>query len=104
MTTIWIVVLASLATVLTRIIPYFLGKRFSKNRILDDLSKVLPTASFALLVVYAFQDVSLGSVSSYLPALVSAIVVVAISWKTENFLLSIFVGSGIYIFIVNLIV
>lgn len=97
-----IIVLVALTTLATRAIPFILfpaGKKVPKA--VEYLGKVLPPAVIGMLVVYCFKSVNPLSFPFGLPELIAgAVVVVLHIWKRNN-LLSIGVGTILYMVLVQ---
>lgn len=78
--------LVILGTMLTRFLPFWLfpaGKPTPKY--IQYLGKVLPGAVFGLLVIYCLRNVSLSSVSLWMPELISIVVVIGLHyWKRQK--------------------
>lgn len=92
----------SLVTVLTRALP-FLAFREGTPPWVSRLGKLLPGAMIAMLVVYCLKGLSFGSLSSFLPELVSlALVAFLQAWKRKT-LLSITAGTVLYMLLVQLV-
>lgn len=94
----------SLVTIVIRFLPFviFNGKR-KTPKIIEKLSNILPCAVMGMLVVYCLKDISFGSVSGYLPALIASLVVgVLYVWK-RNTLVSIICGTICYMISVQFI-
>ncbi len=93
-----------LGTMLTRFLPFLLfpaGKPTPKY--IQYLGKALPSAALGLLVVYCFKDVSILSGSHGLPELIAiGIVTILHLWKRQ-LLLSIAVGTVVYMLFVQFI-
>lgn len=92
----------ALATVITRFLPFLLfpeGKKYPK--VIDYLSKVLPPAMMGLLVINCLKNVSIFGASHGIPegAAILSVALVHI-WK-RNVLLSIAVGTVLYMFLVQ---
>ncbi len=100
MTSVYIVIAATIATIITRFLPIFLSKYFKDNVWLKYLSKVLPTASFGLLVIYSIKDTVLFESSSYV-LFFCALLIIYLQLKYDKILLSIFVPTIIYVIILN---
>ncbi|MCH3951619.1 MAG: branched-chain amino acid transporter permease [Acidaminococcus sp.] len=90
------------ATMLTRFLPFLI---FSSKRptpvYIQYLGKALPSAIFAMLVVYCLRNVQFLSGSQGIPELVGIVVTVAIHLWKRNMLLSIFAGTIVYMLIVR---
>ncbi|MBR5203004.1 MAG: AzlD domain-containing protein [Clostridia bacterium] len=99
-----IIVLVALTTLATRAIPFILfpeGKKIPKA--VEYLGKVLPPAVIGMLVVYCFKSVNLISLPFGLPEFIAGLTVVVLHvWKRNN-LLSIGVGTILYMILVQTI-
>ena len=97
-------VVMGIGTVLTRAIPFLLLPESKETpKIVLYIGRLLPAASMGLLIVYCLKDVSFGSFPFGVPELISIIVVALLhKWK-GNVLLSIFGGTGFYMFLVQFV-
>jgi branched-subunit amino acid transport protein AzlD len=90
------------ATMLTRFLPFLV---FSSKRptpvYIQYLGKALPAAIFAMLVVYCLRNVQFLSGNHGFPELIGIVVTVAIHLWKRNMLLSIFIGTIVYMLIVR---
>ncbi len=97
-----IIVLVALTTLATRAIPFIIfpeGKKIPKS--VEYLGKVLPPAVIGMLVVYCFKSVNPLSFPFGIPELIAGSVVVVLHvWKRNN-LLSIGVGTILYMVLVQ---
>jgi len=97
-----IVAVVAAVTAAIRFLPFliFNGKREAPP-IIKKLSRSLPAAVMAMLVVYCLKHVSFSSLSGFLPELIaSAIVVVLHVWK-RNTLISMLAGIISYMLLVQ---
>lgn len=78
-----------------RSLPFFIFKDETPPY-LTYLGDVLPQAIIAMLVVYCFKDISLGTYPHGLPAFIAGICVVIIQYFKRNSILSILAGTVIY--------
>ena len=93
-----------LGTVLTRFLPFIVFREGrSMPKYIQYLGKVLPSAVFALLVVYCLKDVSFISGNHGLPELISIGVTVALHLWKKQMLLSIAGGTICYMLLVQLV-
>lgn len=98
-----VIVLAS-ATFLTRALPFLLfGSREQMPKAIDYLGKVLPAAMMGLLVVYCFKDTNFGQMQEVLPLLIASAVVAGIHLWKRNFILSIVLGTAVYMILIRTI-
>ncbi len=97
-----IILLVALTTLATRAIPFILfpeGKKIPKA--VEYLGKVLPPAVIGMLVVYCFKSADVTSAPFGLPELIAGLTVVLLHiWKRNN-LLSIGVGTILYMVLVQ---
>lgn len=95
------VVIISLITALLRFAPFLIFRKGKTPRVIEYLGKVLPFAVMGMLVVYCLKDVSFASVGGFVPALIAgAVVAGSYIWK-RNTLLSILIGTVIYMVLVQ---
>lgn len=92
----------ALVTASLRFLPFLLfGGEKKTPKIIEKLSRTLPSAVMAMLVVYCFKGVSLANVSTFLPELLAAAAVAAVHLWRRNTLLSIVGGTLCYMFLVQ---
>lgn len=97
-----IIFAVSVTIFFTRAIPFlFFPKGKEIPPVIQYLGKVLPPAVIGMLVIYCLKGVSFATVSQWAPALIaSAVVVLLHVWKRNN-MLSIGVGTVLYMFLVQ---
>lgn len=97
-----IILVVAVTTFITRFIPFAIfpkGKEIPK--VVQYLGKVLPPAVIGMLVIYCFKSVRLTAFPFGLPELIAGAVVVLLHiWKRNN-LLSIGVGTILYMVLVQ---
>ncbi len=90
------------ATMLTRFLPFLV---FSSKKptppYIRFLGKVLPSAVFAMLVIYCVRNVSFLTGSHGIPELIGIAVTAALHVWKRNMLLSIFGGTALYMVLVH---
>ena len=92
----------ALVTALLRFLPFMIfdGTR-SVPKVIQYLGSVLPYAIMAMLVVYCLKDISFATPSDWLSELISVVVVIGLHvWKRNN-LLSIGVGTVLYMVLIQ---
>lgn len=101
-TSLLIILIVAIVTFATRVIPFLLfpkGKEIPPKVLY--LGKVLPPAVIGMLIVYCFKSVNFLGYPYAAPELIAAAVVVILHvWKRNN-LLSIGVGTVLYMFLVQ---
>lgn len=97
-----IILIVSLTTFFTRAIPFLLfpkGQEIPKP--VRYLGRVLPPAVIGMLIIYCLKSVDIRSGSHGIPEFIAGLTVVLLHrWKHNN-LLSIGVGTVLYMFLVQ---
>lgn len=96
--------LCVLGTMLTRFLPFLI---FSSNKpspkFVQYLGKALPSAIFAMLVVYCLKNVSVFDGSHGIPEAIAIIATIAIHQWKKQMLLSIAGGTVLYMVLIQLV-
>jgi branched-subunit amino acid transport protein AzlD len=93
-----------LGTMLTRFLPFIIFPSGKPTPIyIQYLGRVLPSAVIGLLVIYCFKDVSLLSGSHGIPEFIAVAVVTLLHFWKKNMLLSIAVGTIVYMILVQMV-
>ena len=97
-----IVVVVALVTMGLRFLPFFIfgGKRKTPD-IITYLGKVLPYSIMGMLVIYCFKSISLLTVPYGLPEIIAGVSVVVLHLWKRNTLLSIVVGTVVYMLLIQ---
>lgn len=99
-----IILVVAVTTFATRVIPFLIfpkGKEIPRT--VQYLGKVLTPAVIGMLVVYCLKNTSVLSAPYGIPELVSVLVVAVLHvWKRNN-LLSIGVGTVLYMFLIQVV-
>ncbi|MDF2486025.1 MAG: putative rane protein [Herbinix sp.] len=94
--------LVSLATILTRVLPFILFPEKKKiPKFVQYLADVLPFTIIGMLVVYCLKDVSFVQMPHAFPEIISIAVIIALHLWKSNTLLSIGGGALLYMFLVQ---
>lgn len=98
-----VVLIMSLVTIALRILPFVVfGGKKETPKMIAYLGKVLPPAVMAMLVIYCLKDTSFSAVSGFIPQLIAAaVVVLSYLWK-KNSLISIVLGTAVFMIIIRL--
>lgn len=84
----------ALVTALTRFLPFIVfGEKLKTPKSVETLGKLLPYSIMGMLVVYCLKDISLLSISDFLPQTISLLVVILLYILKRNTLLSIIAGT-----------
>ena len=93
-----------LGTMTTRFLPFLL---FPANKptpkYIQYLGKVLPYAVMGLLLIYCLKDVQVAAWPHGIPELIGVAVTAALQFWRKNMLLSIAVGTILYMVLVQLV-
>ena len=99
-----IVLVAALATMATRFLPFLIFRDGQKTpQIITYLGKVLPCAIMGMLVVYCLKDVAFLSYPYGIPEILGCVFVAALHLWRRNPLLSIGAGTVFYMILVQLV-
>ena len=91
-----------LGTMATRFISFIVFAKSEKPpAIITYLGDMLPAAVMGLLVVYSLKDVSLTQSPNGIPEAIALIILGIIHYWRRNLLLSIAVGTIVYMFLVQ---
>ena len=94
----------ALGTMTTRFLPFLLFPACRPTpKYVRYLGKVLPYAVIGLLVIYCFKDVSLTAAPHGLPEGIAVLAVAGAHLWKRNMLLSIGVGTVLYMLLVQLV-
>ena len=100
-----VIFVVAAVTLATRALPFalFAGKKQPPPDFIRYLGSNLPYAVMAVLVVYCLKGVQFDSWAGFLPELIAVVVVAALHvWKRNN-LLSIGVGTALYMVLVQFV-
>lgn len=102
---IWLsVAVIALVTAALRFLPFIIFKNEKKTpAIITKLGKILPFAVMGMLVVYCLKDVSFTSLSGFVPALLSCLLVAVLYIWKRNTLISIVSGTVCYMLLLQLV-
>ncbi len=97
-----LVVMASIVTFITRIIPFALfggGKGIPKK--VEYLGDILPAAIIATLVIYCLRNINFETPVNFVPGIVATASVIIMHFWKRNTLISIFLGTAIYMILLR---
>lgn len=96
--------IVALCTFLTRVLPFIIfRKKQELPKAVKDLGDILPMAVIAILVIYCLKGIKFYGIVGYLPSIISVAVVILIHiWKRNN-LISIGVGTLIYMILIRIV-
>ncbi len=95
------VLMLVLGTALTRFLPFIIFRGKHTPHFIQYLSTVLPSAVFAMLVVYCLKDVEWTGGNHGLPELIGIAVTVVLHLWRKQMLLSILGGTLVYMLLVQ---
>ena len=94
----------ALTTMLTRYLPFLIfPEKREIPKFIEYLGKVLPPAMMGLLVVFCFKDLKITASPFGIPELISVAVVALLQVFKKNVLLSIGVGTALYMVLVQFV-
>ena len=99
-----IVVAGCLVTALTRFLPFFIFRKGQKTPdLITHLGKVLPYAIMGMLVVYCLKDATWLAYPYGIPELLGCLAVALLHIWRRNTLLSIGVGTVLYMVLIQFV-
>lgn len=91
-------------TMLTRFLPFLaFGREKPAPKYVQYLGKALPGAALGLLVIYCVRGVDVMTGNHGIPMFAAMLITTGLHIWRRNMLLSIAVGTGAYILMINLI-
>ncbi len=97
-----LIAVMALVTMILRFLPFLIFGKKTPNYI-SYLGRVLPQAIIALLVVYCLKDVSVMAKPHGIPELIAGTSVVLMQVWKRNSVLSILLGTAIYMLLLRLL-
>ena len=97
------ILIAGVATLMTRFLPFVIFKGKKIPPFLDFLGYALPAAVFGMLLVYALKDTVVLSYPFAIPEVLGLIVTTAVYIWKKNTLLSIASGTLFYMFLIQVV-
>jgi len=92
------------ATMITRFLPFIVfNEKKETPAFVSYLGKYLPSAVFGMLVVYCLKDVSFISGTFGAPEIIGILVTAGLHLWKRNTLLSIGIGTAVYIILIQFI-
>ncbi|MBQ7801199.1 MAG: AzlD domain-containing protein [Oscillospiraceae bacterium] len=98
-----LIAVMALVTMALRFLPFLIFRNRETPKYIAYLGRVLPYAIMGMLVVYCLRGVSFAAVGSWLPALISCALVVALHLWKRNTLISIIGGTVCYMVLVQMV-
>lgn len=99
-----VVVIAAMAlvTLALRALPFLAAQWLKKHPIVQRLGQFLPLAIMTLLLLHSATSAALEHAAGPWPELLAVALVLLLQWRTKNALMSIVVGTSVYVLIRNL--
>ena len=98
-----IIAVVAIVTAIIRGIPFILFSKGEVPKSIQYLGDTLPSSIMIILVIFCVKDVSFTSFPFGLPEIVSTISIVILQYKKGNTLLSILLGTAIYMLLIRII-
>lgn len=97
-----VIVAMGLVTFALRALPFVAGQWLHKHPIVHGLGRFLPLAIMTLLLLNSTIAAITADPSGPWPELVAVLLVAVMQWFSRNALLSILLGTGVYVLLRNL--
>jgi branched-subunit amino acid transport protein AzlD len=95
---------ATAATLLARSLPFIFLNKHRSNKYIVYLGKVLPFSIIGLLMIYSVKEINFMATPFALPEIIAITATALIHRLFRNNLISIGLGTAIYLIIVNIII
>lgn len=95
------VIVTALCTYLTRAVPYLIFKADKIPAEIGYLSKVLPSSIMIILVIFCIKHIDLSVYPNGAPELISVAAVAGLQYVGKNLLISIVVGTLLYMALIG---
>lgn len=99
-----LIAVATIATFLTRSLPFIFLNKHRSNKYIVYLGKVLPFSIIGLLMIYSVKEINFMVMPFALPEIIAIVATALIHRFFRNNLISIGLGTAIYLIIVNIII
>ena len=97
-----VIVAMGLVTFGLRALPFVAAQWLEKHPIVQRLGQFLPLAIMTLLLLHSVAGSASEDPSGPWPEVLAAVIVVLLQWRKRSALLSILVGTAVYVLIRNL--
>lgn len=84
---------------ITRSLAFIIGPRIAHFPIIDKLKKYLPAMIMLILTVYELSGLAWRHSPYGIPAIIALLTVVIVHVTRRNMIISMFAGTGIYLFV-----
>ena len=101
--TLLVIGVIAVVTLILRALPFILFRSGKTPEIVTYLGKVMPPAVIGMLVIYCLKDINFALWPHGLPELISALAVILLHIWRKNTLLSIGVGTALYMVLIQLV-
>lgn len=98
-----IILVCAACTFAERLLPFLVFRKDTSSPIVSYLGKALPAAIMATLVVYCLRSTNFFSVGGFLPQLIAVAVTAGLHLWKRNTLISVFVGTVVYMCLVQFV-
>ena len=96
-----VILLMTIATFITRIFPFIFFHKHKEHPVMNYVAKYTPPMIMSILVIYVLKDVNF-STDTGLYTIISALVTIVVHLWKSNSLLSIFSGTFLYMFLLQI--
>ena len=98
-----VIIAMGLVTFALRALPFFAGQWLQKHPMVHSLGQFLPLAIMTLLLVNSTIAAMGERPASPWPELAAVLLVATVQWFSRNALLSILLGTGLYVLLRNVV-
>lgn len=98
-----VIVICGAITGLERVLPFLVFRRKNPPEIIAYVGKTLPMAIMAIMIIFCFKNISFDEAANFAPQLIAGAVTFATHLWKRNMILTIIVGTVLYMILVQLI-
>lgn len=95
--------LAALVTFFTRVAPFAFFAKSKPSPAIMYIQRYIPPMAMVILVIYCLKDIAWAEFPYGAPTVICVLVTVSLHLWRGNALLSIFAGTGLYMFLIRVI-
>lgn len=96
-----VIIAMGLVSIGLRALPFVAARWLKKHPVVQHIGQFLPLAIMTLLLVHSATGSALEHTSGPWPELLAIAIVVVLQWRSKNALLSIVVGTCVYVLMRN---
>ncbi len=98
-----VIAICGLITGLERVLPFLIFRGKNPPEIISYIGKTLPMAIMAIMIIFCFKNISFDQVENFVPQIIAGAVTFAVHLWKRNMILTIAVGTILYMVLIQLV-